>query len=169
MRLNAAHARFLWFDQDMIPAVIDFAINGLLAWAVFGRQSHVPIFGFSSVAGELLATGFLLPFLTCLITGRIVRWQVQSGKLAPLCSDLLPQRGWFQFRNSVQGLLLGLLGLLFGGATICWVLFQWPEKSLETSTFITFKAIWAGLFGLAISPLIGWWALANASCAALKT
>jgi hypothetical protein len=86
MRLNAAHARFLGFDQGMIPAVIDFAINGLLAWAVFGRQSHVPIFGFSSVAGELLATGFLLPFLTCVITGRIVRWQSRlQGRLRSTC------------------------------------------------------------------------------------
>jgi hypothetical protein len=163
MRLSSAHWRFLWFDQGVIPAVIDLVINGLVAWAMFGSQSHVPVFGLQSVAGELLATGFLLPFLTCVITARIVRGQVRSGKLAPLEPEQLPQRSRFLARSSRQGVLLGLLGILFGAATIPWVLYQWPSRTLETEAFITFKAIWAGLFGLCISPFIGWWALVNAS------
>ena len=163
MRLSARHRRFLWLDQGLIPAAVNFIIVGGIAWAMFGSQPELPKFGMTSVASELLATGFLLPLITCLINSPIVRSQVKSGKLPPLNETQMPKRQWYKQRSYLRGIVLGLPGLLFATATIPLVLVLWPGETLETQTFILFKAVWAAVFGFAITPLIGWWALANAS------
>jgi hypothetical protein len=36
-------------------------------------------------------------------------------------------------------------------------------QPLAVSAFVTFKAAWAAMLALIVTPLIGWWALANAS------
>lgn len=163
MQLSSAHRRFLWFDQGLLPAVINFLIVGFIAWAMFGSQATIPIWGSTSVVSELVATGFLLPFITCLINGRIVRGQVRRGQIAPLTPEQFPQSHWHEYRSPTRGVLLGLVGVLFAGVTIPLVLYQWPGTEMETKTFILAKSIWAAIFGLAITPLIGWWALASAT------
>jgi hypothetical protein len=103
MPLSARHRRFLLFDQGVVPGVVNFLIVGGIAWAMFGSQSELPMFGTTSVASELLATGYLLPLITCLINGPIVRSQVKSGKLPPLGEEQMPRLSCYKHHSYVRG------------------------------------------------------------------
>ena len=79
MGLSQRHRRFLLIEQGAIPGVFNVALNGLIAWGLFRSSVAVPLWGESSVGVDLLATGFLLPFLTCVIVSPFVSKQVRSG------------------------------------------------------------------------------------------
>ncbi|MCA9069214.1 MAG: hypothetical protein KDA84_09840 [Planctomycetaceae bacterium] len=163
MRFSATHRWFFWFDQGLVPGIVNFFIVGLLAWVTFRTASTVPMWGSSSVVSEILATGFLLPLITCLINGRIILWKVRRGQLAPLPRKQFPRGTWHQYRSSTRGVLFGLVGLVFAVGMIPLVLYRWPGTEMDSTTFIIAKSIWAGVFGLIVTPLIGWMALANAT------
>jgi multisubunit Na+/H+ antiporter MnhG subunit len=63
----------------------------------------------------------------------------------------------------VRGLFLGILGVIFAAAPIVWALDLGQAQPLAVSSFILFKAVWAALLAMVFTPIVGWWALANAS------
>ena len=78
MALSDRHQRFLIIEQGAVPTLFNFALNGAIAWALFRSAADVPLWGESSLGVDLLATGFLLPFLTCLIVSAIVARHVRA-------------------------------------------------------------------------------------------
>jgi hypothetical protein len=163
MELSDRHRRFLLIEQIAIPTVINLVLNGLIAWAVFRAGTAIPLWGESSVGVDLLITGFLLPFLTCVVISSGVARQVRSGKVPPLPSSQLPLSRWFQRSSSTRGLLLGAAGAVLGAAPIVWALSIGEAGPFPVASFVVFKAVWAGMLTLAVTPFIGWWALASAS------
>jgi hypothetical protein len=163
MALSERHRRFLLIEQGAVPTVFNFALNGAIAWALFRSAAAVPLWGESSVGVDLLATAFLLPFLTCLIVSAIVARHVRDGKVPPLPEAQLPHTGWFERSSLQRGLALGAAGVVFGAMPLVWVLHLAEAQPLAVSAFVTFKAVWAALLALVVTPVVGWWALANAS------
>jgi len=163
MQLSEQHRRFLMIEQGVIPTVFNFVINGLIAWVLFRSAAAVPLWDESSVGVDLLATGFLLPFLTCVIVSALVARQVRSGKVLPLPPEQLPHSRWFQRSASMRGLFLGVVGVLFGAAPLVWALSLGQAQPFSVPSFVAFKAVWAALLALLVTPVVGWWALANAS------
>ncbi len=163
MELSDRHRHFLRIDQGLIPALINVVLNGVIAWAILRAHAEVPLWGDPSVGVDLLATGFLLPLLTCLIVSRIVVGQVRSGKLPPLASDQIGSRGWHHQSILKRGLFLGVIGVLFASAPVVAALEIAQAQPIELYTFVGYKAIWAGLFAAVLTPLIGWWALCSGS------
>ena len=99
MELSDRHRRFLLLEQGAIPTVFNLLLNGLIAWGLFRSSPAVPLWGESSLGVDLLATAFLLPFLTCLIVSSLVARHVRSGKVPPLPLAQLPHSHWFQRRQ----------------------------------------------------------------------
>lgn len=163
MALSDRHQRFLVVEQGAVPTLFNLVLNGAIAWALFRSATHVPLWGESSLGVDLLATGFLLPFLTCLIVSAIVARHVRDGKVPPLPAAQLPLTGWFQRSSLSRGLLLGAAGVLFGALPIVWALSLAQAQPLAVHSFVTFKAVWAAMLALLVTPVVGWWALANAS------
>ena|SRR5215468_1898316 len=163
MELSDRHRRFLLIEQGAIPTVFNLLLNGFIAWALFRSSTAVPLWGDSSVGVDLLATAFLLPFLTCVIVSSLVTRHVRSGKVPPLALDQLPHSQWFQRSSSMRGLFLGGAGVLFGAAPIVWALSLGQAQPFPVPSFVLFKAVWAALLALMVTPLVGWWALASAS------
>ena len=163
MELSDRHRRFLLIEQGAIPTVFNFVLNGAIAWALFGSVAAVPLWGESSVGVDLLVTAFLLPFLTCLIVSTLVARQVRSGKVPPLPSGQLPHSLWFQRPAWMRGLFLGAAGVLFGALPLVWALSLGQAQPLPAASFVAFKAAWSALLALMVTPVVGWWALANAS------
>jgi len=163
MALSGRHQRFLIIEQGAVPTVFNFALNGAIAWALFRTAEDVPLWGESSLGVDLLATGFLLPFLTCLIVSAIVARHVRDGKVPPLSREQLPNTRWFERSPLQRGLALGAAGVVFGAIPLVWVLTLAQAQPLAVSAFVTFKAAWAAMLALLVTPVIGWWALANAS------
>lgn len=165
MEFSKEHRHFLFVEQGAIPTVFNFVLNGLIAWALFRSVATVPIWGESSVGVDLLVTGFLLPFLTCVIVSVLVGKNVTAGKVPRLSSNQLPHSQWFQRSTLVRGLFLGTLGVVFAAVPIVWALSLGNAQAFSVSSFVVFKAVWAALLALAVTPFVGWWALARASVA----
>ena len=163
MELSDRHRRFLLIEQGAIPTVFNLVLNGLIAWALFRSAAAVPLWGESSVGVDLLATGFLLPFLTCVIVSAVVARHVRAGKVPPLPPGQLPHSRWFLRSSSARGLFLGCAGVLFGAAPIVWALSLGRAEPLPVASFVGFKAVWAAMLALLVTPVVGWWALASAS------
>jgi len=163
MALSGRHQRFLIIEQGAVPTVFNFALNGAIAWALFRTAEGVPLWGESSLGVDLLATAFLLPFLTCLIVSGIVARHVRDGKVPPLPREQLPNTGWFERSALQRGLALGAAGVVFGAVPLVWALTLAQAQPLAVPAFVTFKAAWAAMLALLVTPVVGWWALANAS------
>ena len=163
MELSDRHRRFLLIDQGVVPMVFNLVLNGGIAWALFRSTAAVPLWGDSSVGVDLLATAFLLPFLTCVIVSSLVARDVRSGKVPPLPSAQLPRSGWSERSSSTRGLFLGFAGVLFGAVPIVWALSLGQAQPFPVPSFVLFKAVWASMLALMVTPVVGWWALAKAS------
>ena len=150
-------------SRARFPRVFNFALNGAIAWALFRSAEEVPLWGESSVGVDLLATAFLLPFLTCLIVSAIVARHVRDGKVPPLAASSCRNTRWFERSALSRGLVLGAAGVVFGALPLVWALTLAQAQPLAVSAFVTFKAAWAAMLALLVTPVIGWWALANAS------
>jgi hypothetical protein len=163
MALSDRHQRFLVIEQGAVPTIFNLVLNGAIAWALFRSAAHVPLWGESSLGVDLLATAFLLPFLTCLIVSALVGRHVRDGKVPPLPAAQLPHTGWADRSAMQRALVLGAAGVVFGALPLVWVLSLAQAQPLAVGSFVAFKAVWAALLALAVTPIVGWWALANAS------
>lgn len=163
MGLSNRHRRFLLIEQGLGPAVFNCLLNGLIAWALFRSSTTVPLWGPSSVGVDLLATAFILPFLTSVIVSAIVTRQLGSGKVPALPPSQLPNWRWYLRSSSMRGLLLAAAGILFGTLPVLWALSLGQAQPFPVADFVAFKALWSALLALAVTPLAGWWALAHAS------
>jgi hypothetical protein len=163
VELSDRHRRFLLIEQGAIPSVFNLVLNGFIAWALFRSAVAVPLWGESSVGGDLLITAFLLPFLTCVIVSRLVSRSVRSGTVPPLPADQRPHSRWFERSVSTRGLLLGAAGVLFGAVPLVWALSLGQAQPFPVLSFVLFKAVWAAMLAFLVTPVVGWWALASAS------
>lgn len=168
MELSKRHKQFLLIEQGASPTIPNLVINVLITWLINRSSSTIPVWGAKSVAQDLMASGFLLPFLVCLIVSPLVARQVRSGKLPPLPLEQLPFWRWFRFPVWVRGLYLGILGVLFGALPLVWALSIGQARPFPVGSFILFKAVWASMLALLITPIVAWWALANASLTARR-
>ena len=163
MRISNEHRRFLLIDQCAMPTLINLVMNGLIAWFINRSASAVPIWGGASVTVDLLATSFLLPFLICVIVSSVVTRKVRSGKISPLPPNHFPISRWFKRTPLMRGLFLGGAGVLFGAVPIVWTLSLGQAQPFAVMSYVTFKAVWAAMIASLVTPIVGWWALANAS------
>ena len=161
--MSSAHARYLFVEQLVGSAVVNFFLNALIAWAVFGRLSVVPLWGEQSIAGDLLGTAFLLPFLTCLIVTPMARRQVGQRGLGGL--------GWSRTSHPwLRALPAHTLwrGVVLGGACVLSVapflvgtLDIVGVQAMSVRAFVLFKGVLAALLAAGVTPIIALWAVAE--------
>jgi len=162
--MTARHRRFIWIEQGVVPMVFNFFINGFIAWAIFQSMSSVPFWGAKSMALDLLATGFLLPFLSTLIAGTLIKKQIELGMVPALeFTGAITNANWLRFSLSRFGSILGVIGVMVCAAPLVWVLDLAQVESLSVEKFILFKSGWTMLLSLWVSPLVGYWALLKVS------
>ena len=161
--LSPEHRKLLVVEQGIVAFVINVLLNGGIAWLLFRSVSEIPLWGEQSVGGDLMITSILLPVLSCIIVSKIVGNQVRDGKIPRLPDAQIPASG-FSFRASaIRGLFLGACALLLAASPVVAALHIGDAASFESGAFIAYKAVWAGLLAGVISPVIAWWALADAS------
>jgi hypothetical protein len=162
--LSDAHRRFLVVDEVIGSSIVNFVLNAGIAWWMFRAATSVPLWGSASIAADTLSTAFVLPLLTALIATPLVRIQVARGKL-PLHDLAVPRRSTFWTRRSfpVRGALLGLAAIVVVGAPVVGAFALVGPPQLTTRHFIWFKASFAAGLGALVTPLLGWWALHDAS------
>src|SRR5262245_22662591 len=154
--MSRHHLRFLVLEQGIGSAVFNFLLNGAIAWLLFRHLEQVPLWGQQSIAGDTMATCFFLPFLTTLIVTPLARGRVRAGSLSglPWSRETHPPLGWLPHGTLKRGLVLGLITtLLIGPLTV--VLLQWANvHELSFWKFVWFKAVFAALLALIVTPII---------------
>lgn len=161
--LAPRHRRWLAINQGVFPALLNVVLNGGIAWLVFRTDSSLRLWGESGVAIDLVATGFLLPFATCLINSRVIPRQVENGRV-PALETVAPLLGLAGSSSLTRALTLAAAGVALGSLPLLALIAWWEPVSLPA--FVGVKAVWAGLLAAAISPIVAWWALVRSSAEA---
>ena len=97
------------------------------------------------------------------IVSRLTRGQVKSGKLPALEASQIRPLGFHRRSSLFRAILMGVIGVIFAAGPLVALLDLAQAAPVPLMSFILFKAIWAGLFAMVVSPIIGWWALSAAS------
>jgi len=139
--------------QGIICAVINVALNPVVAWLGYRQLDFVPLWGRNSIVVDTAVTSVILSLLVTLFTTSGVRQALQTGRVRatdgfPRAGRLLshlPDRAW------PLGLLLGL-GVAFVLTPITFGLFQVLGYSgLPLAGFALFKAMYTGPLGFAVT------------------
>ncbi len=165
MKLAAGTLRYLWIDQAVVPAIINVTINFLLGILAFRGQPYVATWSLDKGAAlDSIGTCFFLPFITCLIATPIVRHHVARGKVEPVpASDVPGWARWFTSTKLLYGIKFGTASLLILVLPVYAAYLSFAGDEIETLWFICVKAMFAGLLGFVVTPIIAFIALCNQS------
>ncbi len=161
LTLLPVHRNFLIVNQLIISTLFNFFLNAGIVRLFYTGTDPVPLWGSLSIGFDTLATSFVLPWLTCYWTVVSIGFSIKM-KWIPAITGY-PVTGMIasftRLQVIVQGVLHGLAGLLlFGVPATLWFMATGRE-TLSYSSFFVFKALFAALLSLAVSPLIGLFAL----------
>ncbi len=161
--MSPVHRRYLLVDQGIGAGIFNVPVNAGFAWLFFHDFSIVPLWGQQSIGGDTIGTAFILPLLTTLIASRIVRSQVRGGRVPPLAwaETSLGRRvpRWL----FVRGALLGLVCIVVAGIPTTRMLAAAGVDQMSFGGFVAFKAIFAGLLAVVVTPLVARAALADSA------
>jgi hypothetical protein len=159
--MSPRHRTYLLLEQGIGAGIFNVVLNAGIAWLFFHDMSAVPLVGDRSIAADTLGTAFMLPLLTAVIGGRIVRAHVRTSHVpAWPCpagvARLIPRS------LAARGTLLGVACVLLVGFPTTSVLRALGVTAWSLSTFVTFKASFAGVLATVVTPLVARASLADA-------
>ena len=157
--MTPAHRRFLLRDAVLIAAVVNGALNALIAWLFTVNEdeiplTEVPLVGGPSVLVDSVATCFVLPFLTTLLITTVIWGEMRKGHLTKVphasgsFADRLPKT---RLRRATR---IGLICLaVFGPISAAGVLL-FDYGDISVGEFVLYKAIFGIVLGAAVTPWI---------------
>jgi hypothetical protein len=162
--VSPAQRRYLLVEQGVGAMVFTFVLNAGIAWLAFRRFDVVPLWGDQSIAGDTIATGLLLPLITCGVVTALARREVRVGRIAPLGWTRTSHAllGWLPRRTWVRGLVLGAAGVVFVALPTVKALDALHVSAMGFGRFVLFKSTFAALGALVVSPAMVLWVLATA-------
>ena len=163
--MSPTHRRYLLLEQGIGSAVFNFAINAVIAWLMFRTADEVPLWGRQSIAADTIGTSLILPLMTCLIVTPVVRRHVRAGKVAWLgwTRESHAPLGWLPRGTFARALVIGLVCMAALSPLTLLVVTWLHVESLSLSRFVLFKATFAALEALVVTPLVALWAIAEAT------
>ena len=155
------HTRFLVLEQGIGSALFNLLLNAGIAWLLFRHLDVVPLWGQQSISGDTLGTCFFLPFFTGLIVTALVRRRIRAGKLQRLewTRASHPWLGWLPPGSTKRAAVLGLACVLVVGPLTLLGLEFASISELSLRGFVIFKALFAAVLALLVTPVISLWAL----------
>ena len=123
--------------------------NGGICWWLIQDKGPVGWWENSNFGGDLLATGFILPFIIALIVIPLHNKKVCSGSLPSVPTDLVPR--WMVWvlgmPQSVwlRGVLFGLIGVVVFSLPTLGLLALLKVNTFSPAQYALFKGVWAGL------------------------
>jgi hypothetical protein len=160
--LSPAYRKYL-LSQSLIGALINFLVNGAVGWVLYSKLSEIPLYGSQSIAGDIVATSFLLPVLVCLIVTPLVRNEVRTAGL-PAGSWIHPasSRVAHLLRNlPLRAMVVGVFAALLVSPVAIWTIDELGVVGLDFWSFLLLKATFAAALAGAITPIVAGLALAD--------
>lgn len=154
--MTRAHYQYVLLEQGVGAFVVNVAINAGIAWLLFRSLSVVPLWGAQSIAGDTVATCFILPLLTCLIVTRLAHREIRRGRFGvpDWRRESIRALARLPAATSRRALLFGVACALVIGPVTVGVLALAGVAELPFSDFVTFKALFAGGLAALVSPVI---------------
>jgi hypothetical protein len=161
--LTPAQQKLVVYESGIGGALINGAINALLAWLTFRGHAAVPLHGEQSVIADAIGTALLLPFLVCLIVTPLARRAVRAGKAEPLDEEVKdsPLLRWLPPWLVLRALALTLPCLLLLAAPAALLFSVGGIEGLPVGAFVIFKTVYAAVMGAWVSPVSALYALAT--------
>lgn len=161
-KLTLLHRRLL-VGQAVGGVVLNFFLNGGVAWATFPPVETLPLWARSNCVGaDTIGTSFFLPLTTCLILTPIVRRALRGGTMAGIDRADLPAAIRFWPSNFVaRGALVGLMCALTIALAAAGLLTAAGVHAMGRGEVTLYKAVYTAILGLIVTPLFGWRALAD--------
>ena len=149
------------------PIIINFLVNGLIAWIIYGRTPTIPI---ATLIVDTLLTCFLIPFLTCLVVVSVVWQLVRQGDLSAVSwsRDDFWWLRWLPDRKWVRALATGLAIAVLGTLIITGLLLLLGIESTVGSIFVWFKAAYTVVLTVLISPFLALASLGDVSASVVN-
>jgi hypothetical protein len=161
--MSPSHRRFLLLEQGVGAGVVNFGLNALIAWAMFRSAESVPLWGQQSIMVDTIGTCVMLPLMTSLIVTRVAHGQMRRGKMSALgwSRTSHPVLAWLPAGTVKRGLVLGAVCALVLAPLAFLYLRVLQVEQLGLGEFILFKAGFAALAGVLVTPVIALWAIAE--------
>ena len=161
--MSPTHRRYLLLEQGVGAGVVNFGLNALIAWGMFRSADSVPLWGQQSIMGDTIGTCVMLPLMTSLIVTRVAHGQLRRGKMEALgwSRTSHPVLGWLPAGPVKRGLVLGALCALVLAPLAFLYLRVLEVEQLSVGEFILYKAGFAALAGVLVTPVIALWAIAE--------
>jgi hypothetical protein len=153
--MTRRHLVFLVVEQCIGAALFNIALNAGIAWLAFRNLTQVPLWGAQSIVLDTIITCFMLPFMTCLISTAVIRWQVHNEKLPHMLWRRLKHRtlGRLPHGTFRRALALGVIGITIAVPTVFLLAIAGADP-LSFEQFVVFKALYAALLASFFSPVI---------------
>lgn len=157
MTILPAHRTFIIINQGIVSTIFNFFLNMGIAWFLYRGLQQVPLWGSMSIGLDTVMTAFILPCLSCYFIAISIWFTIRQGWI-PAIVDY-PTHGFIgsfiKLPVVVQGLVYGVAGVLFIGVpVVVWFMVS-GNNSLSFYSFLWFKAVFAAVLSLVVSPIIG--------------
>jgi hypothetical protein len=161
--IQSSHRFYLIVDLGIIPAVVNFLVNGAIAWIAFQSSAVVPFWGIQSISSDILGTTLLLPLITCLIITPLARRELHRKRFPAieLPRQLHQALSRIPDNTIIRAFVVGILSLIIFGPISLFILSSLEILQLSFWQFVVFKAIFASGLGIIVTPLIGLWVLGD--------
>jgi hypothetical protein len=161
--MSPTHRRYLLLEQGVGAAAFNFVVNAAIAWLMFRAADEVPLWGRQSIAGDTIGTSLILPLITCLVVTPMARRHVRAGRVAPLgwTRESHTALAWLPRGTFRRALVLSLVCMVALSPMTLLIITRLHVASLSVSRFVLFKASFATLEALFVTPLVAVWAIAE--------
>ncbi len=161
--LSSTHLQYLLFEQGIAPAILNFFINGAIAWFSFRSLTVVSLWGSQSIASDTVATAFFLPFISCLISTPLTHREVRRRRITPIKWFCDPQSTIQRYFNSLffRAIGFGTISIVSVSPISLFVFSIFSISEFNFWQFLIFKASFAAGLAMIVTPIIGLYALGD--------
>ncbi len=154
MPLTKGQKRYL-YNQSAVAAVMNFVMNGLMAWLIFRPAETVPVLGSVGFAVDVIMTTFFFTFFTSFLVSRAAHKKISSGQLAavdsPSASRLFAQ---IKPRPFIGSLTLAVGEVCLVASIVLAIFWVLEIDHLTLLGFVAFKSLYGAGLGAIAAPLI---------------
>jgi hypothetical protein len=157
--LTIEHRRWLFVNAILIAALVNAALNALIAWGSAAGEDQIPLWAAPLVEGpstitDTVGTFFILPFLTTLAITTVTWHELREGRLSQVRSDFSKRFRSLPERRLRRGAYFGALCVILFAPAAVLLLLALDYSDIGVGEFVLFKAIFGVVLGLVVTPVI---------------
>jgi hypothetical protein len=162
------HRRWVFLNAVLIAAIVNAALNALIAWGSAANEDEIPLWAAPLVEGpstitDTVGTFFILPLLTTLVITTLIWHELREGRLAPLPRRSAGPLARLPPTRLRRGVYFGAIctAVLAPPAVLVLVLLDFGDISV--GDFVLYKAIFGVVLGAIVTPPIALAAMTDAA------